>query len=583
MTAVRRTAGLVALLALAARLPFVARRMWDHDSIQFALAVRDFDLAAHHPHPPGYPLYVGLLKVLAVLGVDPLHGMVALSLAASTVGAACFALVVARLSSPPARPAPPGAGAPPPSALTAAEADRAAAQVALLAGVLYATNPLLWFYGELPLVYAVEGGLTAVLAWAAVRLADGPRAFYVACVLFGFSGGLRPSTQMLLFPLFVYGVVCAARRRDFVTWRRLATGAAVAGACTLAWVVPLLVASGGLPAYRRIAGAHFTQLLPVTSVLYGAGLPALTHNLTVLVKWASQGVLPGLAAVAVAWALVPRRAGEGLRLLVSRLGWIVAWGLPPVVFFACFHVTKAGYTLIHLPALLAAVVLLAAPVLRHGEPATVGGRECSAAGRRVRRNVIRAAAVSVGAGFGIAIFLFGNPRPHGSPRWEAPLLHEFNRRTIRTYEDNLDDVMAALATFPAQRTLLATVELAGRGGAGSVGFLYPYHRHLQWYEPDRPVALLVPEDGVGQLRPAGGEDFERFVGSLPVPASVDRLVLVLAGSPDPQRLALPPAQVVLSNQDFLVLSLPFRGELRFGALNLRRSATPSTRVVSKGW
>ena len=60
-----RRAALVAGAATALlRLPFAARRMWDHDSIQFALGVERYDLAAHHPHPPGYPLYIAILKLL---------------------------------------------------------------------------------------------------------------------------------------------------------------------------------------------------------------------------------------------------------------------------------------------------------------------------------------------------------------------------------------------------------------------------------------------------------------------------------------------------------------------------------------
>src|SRR5437870_3364473 len=30
----------------------------DWDSVQFALGVKRFDLFAHQPHPPGYPLYI---------------------------------------------------------------------------------------------------------------------------------------------------------------------------------------------------------------------------------------------------------------------------------------------------------------------------------------------------------------------------------------------------------------------------------------------------------------------------------------------------------------------------------------------
>ena len=57
--AIPLAAGLVTLLV---RVPFTVGRLWDHDSVQFALGVLEFDLAAHQPHPPGYPLYLAVLN-----------------------------------------------------------------------------------------------------------------------------------------------------------------------------------------------------------------------------------------------------------------------------------------------------------------------------------------------------------------------------------------------------------------------------------------------------------------------------------------------------------------------------------------
>src|SRR6188474_923810 len=49
---------LIALLYLAAHLPFLAPSLEDIDSINFALGLRHFDPALHQPHPPGYPVYM---------------------------------------------------------------------------------------------------------------------------------------------------------------------------------------------------------------------------------------------------------------------------------------------------------------------------------------------------------------------------------------------------------------------------------------------------------------------------------------------------------------------------------------------
>ena len=86
MKPLHRAALAAAVVALLIRLPFTMDRMWDHDSVQFALGVERYDLLAHHPHPPGYPLWIGILKVLAALGIDPLHGMVGLAILGGAIG-----------------------------------------------------------------------------------------------------------------------------------------------------------------------------------------------------------------------------------------------------------------------------------------------------------------------------------------------------------------------------------------------------------------------------------------------------------------------------------------------------------------
>ena len=51
-----------ALLFLALHLPFLPQSLEDADSINFALGAHRFDVARHQPHPPGYPLFIVLVK-----------------------------------------------------------------------------------------------------------------------------------------------------------------------------------------------------------------------------------------------------------------------------------------------------------------------------------------------------------------------------------------------------------------------------------------------------------------------------------------------------------------------------------------
>jgi hypothetical protein len=616
------------------RLPFAARRLWDHDSVQFALGVERYDLAAHHPHPPGYPLYIAVLKVLAALGIDALHGMVALSILAAALGAGLMVPLTARLvaavtgrgcvGAAGGPDAPGGAGAGEESAVETGSGAPLAAGV--LAAALYVFNPLLWFYGELPLVYAVEGGMTVGLAYAAWRMADGRGAFLTGCAAFAVAGGVRPSTLALLLPLFLFGVWRAWRRG--ASLGTLAAGAALGAALGLAWLLPLLAAAGGYAAYQRIGRENFGALLPYTSILYGAGWRALAHNLTIMTKWFLQGLLPAAVALAVLWLPVPRRSrgtgggggaargpaadpdrqldtaggpldaagrprqagthpfdaalpldtaghriAAGLRLLAGSSPFLVAWALPPMLFFALFHVTKAGYTLVYLPALLVAASLLAAPALSAAAVRAAG----SAAPVEDRHIVITAAlpigpragaggvrgltAIFLAAATGAALFLFGADRRPEQPRALAIVRHEFNRHSIATFERDLDRLLAALRRFPPATTVLAAVELSGTGPGGPEAFLYPWQRHLQWYLPDYEVLHLVPEERLAFVT-RGHHPFHREGPKLELPPGTRQLAIVLSG-PTGDRFPLTPWPTQRIGTFYLVL-IPFSGHLQLG-------------------
>ena len=52
----------VAALFLCAHLAWPLGQLEDIDSFNFALGMRDYDVAAHQPHPPGYPVFTALAR-----------------------------------------------------------------------------------------------------------------------------------------------------------------------------------------------------------------------------------------------------------------------------------------------------------------------------------------------------------------------------------------------------------------------------------------------------------------------------------------------------------------------------------------
>src|SRR5438128_9894144 len=117
-------AGALGLLTILSRLPYRARMLYNWDAVQFALALREYDVVKHQPHPPGYILYVALGRLVDTWLGNETATYVALAVAFS--GLTTFVVYF----------------------LARTAYDRA---TALVAATLLAVSPLLWFYGSVAL------------------------------------------------------------------------------------------------------------------------------------------------------------------------------------------------------------------------------------------------------------------------------------------------------------------------------------------------------------------------------------------------------------------------------------------------
>src|SRR6266513_413272 len=73
---------LTVLVALS-RFAALSKSIWDWDEGLFCLALRDYNLVFHHPHPPGFPLFIGAAKLIRLVVGDDFHALRTVSLIAS--------------------------------------------------------------------------------------------------------------------------------------------------------------------------------------------------------------------------------------------------------------------------------------------------------------------------------------------------------------------------------------------------------------------------------------------------------------------------------------------------------------------
>lgn len=65
----------LAVVIALSRLLAISRSLFDWDEALFALALRDYDVVNHHPHPPGYPLFIFAARLIHLLGVEAFRSL----------------------------------------------------------------------------------------------------------------------------------------------------------------------------------------------------------------------------------------------------------------------------------------------------------------------------------------------------------------------------------------------------------------------------------------------------------------------------------------------------------------------------
>ncbi|MGR3317284.1 MAG: glycosyltransferase family 39 protein [Candidatus Anammoxibacter sp.] len=67
---------LITLLCMASRIMFAGRYLEGWDSVDFALALHDYDLTIYQPHFPGYIVYIGLCRIALLVVNNDVHALV---------------------------------------------------------------------------------------------------------------------------------------------------------------------------------------------------------------------------------------------------------------------------------------------------------------------------------------------------------------------------------------------------------------------------------------------------------------------------------------------------------------------------
>ncbi len=304
------TALLLTLLTLAIRVLTVDLEYANisYDAANHLWGTHEYSIAAGQPHLPGYYLYIAAINGLGALTGSMQSAIILLSVLCTSLATGLFYLFLRKFW--PQR-------------------------VAVAFAILLAVNPVVWVYGIVSDIYAVD----LFISLAMVLALTSGRWIYLSPLIFTLALGVRPTSPLLLIPIYLYCWYMFSKTDRF-TWRFMVTAHCVGIGVLAAWVLPMLDSVGGLSAYMDLYRTNTP--LPRTSFTKNLIRAGSHHVLFVLVLFPF-----------IAYFFVRRSSGQPLVSERKRAFILLSllWLVPAFLSFWLFLYNK-GYGLLYMAPLL---------------------------------------------------------------------------------------------------------------------------------------------------------------------------------------------------------------------------------------
>jgi hypothetical protein len=167
----RNVAIALGIIVALTRLLAISRSMWDWDEALFTMGVRDYDVPQHHPHPPGYPLFIAAAKLVNIVVPNEFRAL------QSVVILAALALF--------------------PALFFLGRELRFPFAVAAGGAALCAFFPNVWYYGGTALSDIPSLVLVTLASALLLRGCRDARAYVAGAVVLGLAASVRPQNLLV--------------------------------------------------------------------------------------------------------------------------------------------------------------------------------------------------------------------------------------------------------------------------------------------------------------------------------------------------------------------------------------------------
>lgn len=286
----------LALFCALTRLLAISRSIWEWDEALFTSAMRDFDVTMHHPHPPGFPVYIALAKLLRPIAASDFGALQTVNLIAAMLVFPAMYLFARQLRFRP--------------------------MVAVMAATLFAFLPNVWYFGgtafsDLPSIVLVLFAATLLLRGAHER-----KAYWLGTLLLALAIGIRPQNFLIgLFPI----IFATRRRKPLEIAVAVLIGVTVVGAAYGGAVA----ATGSLDDFLRVVREHGEYIARVDSWRSESRPPLWRLLDRFFAKQYQSPVLGVVASLLVIFAIVEAVRRRSRSMLYAALTFtpfaLVAW------------------------------------------------------------------------------------------------------------------------------------------------------------------------------------------------------------------------------------------------------------------
>lgn len=274
----------------------MARTLWEWDEALFTMAMRDYDVTMHHPHPPGFPVYIAMAKLMRFVLTDDFRALQSVNLLFGMLAFVAIFMFAREL--------------------------RLRFATCVSAGALFAFFPNVWFFGggafsDVPSIVLVVFAVTFLLKGVRNR-----NAYWFGTLLLALAIGIRP--QNLLVGL-VPGFLATRKRRWWEILIALLIGIVIVGVAFGGAVY----FTGSWPQYLRMVREHGDYIARVDSFRSDARPPLWRIFDRFFIKQYQSPVLSVIASLFVVVSIFGSARERNRSMLWNALAFlpfaIFAW------------------------------------------------------------------------------------------------------------------------------------------------------------------------------------------------------------------------------------------------------------------